>query len=154
MFFSFPTSSHFSVWSCKRSITTEDKELLIEIGFSTRSECLIYSCLLVSNLLSALSEDSCCFTCLTLAAWVFFFPFSVRVSKYFPCSCACEHFTAVLHFKSLRELSVYGSQNVDSISSSPTGLLCDVRPVILFSSVEQEYGPPFSWSHRSLSTLQ
>lgn len=136
MFFSFPASSVFSICSCKRSIITKTKGLLIKTGFSIRSVCLIYSCLLVSDLLSALSEDSCCFTCLILVAWVFSSPFSVRVSNYFPCSCACEHFPTVLYFKSANEVAVYGSQNVDSIYSSPTGLIHDARPVILFSSVK------------------
>lgn len=62
-------------------------------------------------------------------------------------------FPTVLYFKSPHEVADCGLWNVDSISSSPTGLLCDVRPVILFSSVKREYGPPFSWNHKSLSTL-
>jgi len=46
------------------------------------------------------------------------------------------------------EVAVCGSGNMDSFSSSTTDLLCDLRPVILFSSVKWAYGPPFFWSHR------
>lgn len=110
--------------------------------------CLIYSCLLVYNLLSALSEDSCLFTWLNLdtsffpSLWVF------GSQIIFLVVVLVNHFPTVLYFKSSCKVVVCVSGNVDSASRSTTGLLCDLRIVILFSSVKWEYGPPFFWGHK------